>query len=402
MSAAALDWANLVIRWFHVIAGIWWIGSSLHFVTLDNSFRPPEEPRDGVDGETYMVHGGFYYLVEKRFMQAGKMPERLLWFKWEATFTWISGMLLLAVVYYFTGGSYLIDSKVADISLQTAVLASLGLVVGCWLLYDLVWQTVGKKSEQAGTILSLLGLVGLAYGLTHLFSGRAAFIHFGAVLGTLMVANVWIRILPGQSKMLQDALDGKTPDYSQGKYAKVRSVHNSYMTFPVIFMMISNHFPNTFGNEYNWIVLLLLFVLGGGIRHFQISEERGNPAYWVLVPAVLALGATVYMTYPKTAAPRTDIDPADLVPFSKIQPIIYQRCTPCHASEPFPPPGAKYTEPPNGVVMETPDQIKGMAAKIKAQAVDSAAMPLGNMTRITKEERELIGKWVDQYQGGGG
>ena len=396
MSGAVLDWANLLVRWFHVIAGIWWIGSSLYFVTLDNSFQPPEEERDGVDGETFMVHGGYYYLVEKRFMQPGKMPDRLLWFKWEATFTWISGMLLLAVVYYFTGGSYLIDPKVLDMSLQTAVLASLGLVIGCWLLYDLVWQTVGKKSEQAGTALSLVGLVGLAYGLTHLFSGRAAFIHFGAVLGTLMVANVWIRILPGQRKMLADALAGKTPDYSQGKFAKVRSVHNSYMTFPVIFMMISNHFPNTFGNEYNWIVLLLLFVVGGGIRHFQISEERGNPAYWVLVPALLALVATVGVTYPKKAATPAGIDAKDLVPFSKVQRIVYQRCTPCHASVPYPPTGAKYTEPPNGVILETAEQIKGLSAKIKAQAVDSRAMPLGNMTRITDDERETLGKWIDQ------
>ena len=398
MSGATLDWANVLIRWFHMIAGIWWIGSSLYFVTLDNSFKPPKEPRDGVDGETFMVHGGFYYLVEKRFMQPGKMPDRLLWFKWEATFTWISGMMLLAVVYYFTGGSYLIDSKVADISLQTAVLASLGLVVGCWLLYDLVWQTIGKKSERLGTALSLCGLVGLAYGLTHLFSGRAAFIHFGAVLGTLMVANVWIRILPGQRRMLADALNGKTPDYSQGKFAKVRSVHNSYMTFPVIFMMISNHFPNTFGNPYNWVILLLLFVVGGGVRHFQISEERGNPAYWVLIPAALALVATIAMTYPKTVVKNTDEQ--DLIPFTKVQAIVYQRCTPCHASKPYPPKGAKYTEPPNGVILETPEQIKGMANKIKLQAVDSGAMPLGNMTRITKEERQTLGQWVDQ-QGSG-
>lgn len=394
MSAAALDWANLLVRWFHVIAGIWWIGSSLYFVTLDNSFKPPKEPKDGVDGETYMVHGGFYYLVEKRFMQPGKMPERLLWFKWEATFTWISGMLLLAIVYYFTGGSYLIDSKVADITLQTAVMASLGLVIGCWLVYDLVWQTIGKKSEKVGTALSLCGLVGLAYGLTHLFSGRAAFIHFGAVLGTLMVANVWIRILPGQRRMLKDAMEGRTPDYSQGKYAKVRSVHNSYMTFPVIFMMISNHFPNTFGNQYNWIVLLLLFVLGGGVRHFQISEERGNPAYWVLVPAALALVATVFITKPKQTT--VTVAEADRIPITKVQAVIYQRCTPCHASKPYPPKGANYTSPPNGVVLESPEQIRGMAQKIKVQAVDSAAMPLGNLTRITKEERKILGDWINQ------
>ena len=378
-----------------MIAGIWWIGSSLYFVTLDNSFEPPKEPRDGVEGESFMVHGGFYYLVEKRLMQPGKMPEKLHWFKWEATFTWISGMFLLAVVYYFTGGSYLIDAKVADITLQQAVMLSLGLVVGCWLLYDFVWQTIGKKSESVGTALSLVGLVGLSYGLTQVFSGRAAFIHFGAILGTIMVANVWVRILPGQQKMLDDAMAGRTPDYSQGKFAKVRSVHNSYMTFPVLFMMISNHFPRTFGNEYNWIVALLLFIFGAGVRHFMITAERGKAATWVLAPAIIALAATMTMTYPKTKAP-VEGESADAVPFTEVQRVIYQRCTPCHASQPYPPPGAKYTEPPNGVVMETAEQINALSDKIHAQAVESAAMPLGNLTRITKEERELLGKWADQ------
>ena len=389
MSAVTLDWANLLIRWFHMIAGIWWIGSSLYFVTLDNSFEPPKEPRDGVEGESFMVHGGFYYLVEKRLMQPGKMPEKLHWFKWEATFTWISGMFLLAVVYYFTGGSYLIDAKVA------AVLLSLGLVVGCWLLYDFVWQTIGKKSESVGTALSLIGLVGLSYGLTQVFSGRAAFIHFGAILGTIMVANVWVRILPGQQKMLDDAMAGRTPDYSQGKFAKVRSVHNSYMTFPVLFMMISNHFPRTFGNEYNWIVALLLFIFGAGVRHFMITAERGKAATWVLAPAIIALAATVTMTYPKSQA-SSEGEPVDAVPFSEVQRIVYQRCTPCHASIPYPPPGAKYTEPPNGGVMETAEQINALSDKIQSQAVDSAIMPLGNLTRITKEEREILGKWAEQ------
>jgi len=284
---------------------------------------------------------------------------------------------------------------VADITLQQAVLLSLGLVVGCWLLYDFVWQTIGKKSESVGTALSLIGLVGLSYGLTQVFSGRAAFIHFGAILGTIMVANVWVRILPGQQKMLDDALAGRTPDYSQGKFAKVRSVHNSYMTFPVLFMMISNHFPRTFGNEYNWIVALLLFIFGAGVRHFMITAERGKAATWVLAPAIIALAATVTMTYPKSQA-SSEGEPADAVPFSEVQRIVYQRCTPCHASIPYPPPGAKYTEPPNGVVMETAEQINALSDKIQSQAVDSAIMPLGNLTRITKEEREILGKWAEQ------
>lgn len=399
MSAAVLDWANLLVRWFHVIAGIWWIGSSLHFVTLDNSFQPPKEPRDGVDGETFMVHGGFYYLVEKRFMQPGKMPERLMWFKWEATFTWLSGMTLLAIAYYFTGGSLLIDKEVADITLSQAIMLSLGTVLGCWVVYDLMWQTIGKKNETVGTALSIMGLVGVAYGLCHAFSGRAAFIHFGAILGTIMVANVWIRILPGQQKMLDDALAGKTPDYSQGKYAKVRSVHNSYMTFPVIFAMISNHYAATFGHQQNWIVLLLIFIFGAGIRHFQITHERGKTATWVLLPAALALAATVSMTWPKAAPTGGSQTPADQVPFWKVQAIVATRCTPCHATVPSQP-GYDISEAPKGVLLETPEQIRAQAQQIKQQSVTSRAMPFGNMTKITKEERETLGKWVDQQSGG--
>lgn len=395
MSAAALDWANLLIRWFHVIAGIWWIGSSLYFVWLDNSFEPPKEPRDGVDGETFMVHGGFYYLVEKRRMEPGKMPEKLHWFKWEATFTWISGMCLLAVVYYFTGnGSALIDKNVADLTVPMAVGASLALVIGCWLLYDLMWQTLGKANEKAGTALTILGVVGLAYGLTHLFSGRAAFIHFGAILGTIMVANVWVRILPGQQKMLDDAMAGRMPDYSQGKYAKVRSVHNSYMTFPVIFMMISNHYANTFGDPYNWIVILLLFILGAGVRHHQITSERGHPATWVLAPALLSLVALVVMTLPKQSSGAATAG-GDAVPFGQVLLIVNNRCTPCHASEPYHP-RYKITAPPKGFLLETPEQIKAQTQKIYEQAVKTRVMPFGNMTGMLPEEREILGRWIEQ------
>jgi uncharacterized membrane protein len=237
----------------------------------------------------------------------------------------------------------------------------------------------------------------LAYGLTHLFSGRAAFIHFGAILGTIMVANVWIRILPGQQKMLDDALAGRTPDYSQGKYAKVRSVHNSYMTFPVIFMMISNHYASTFGHQYNWIVILLLFVLGAGIRHHQITAERGHPARWVLVPALLSLLVLVAMTVPKK--PVAQAAGEDAVPFGQVQEIVYMRCTPCHATEPYHP-KYKITAPPKGMVLEAPDQIRQHMEKIHEQTVKTRIMPFGNMTGMTEEERQVLGRWIEQ-QGGG-
>ncbi|MGE0496101.1 MAG: urate hydroxylase PuuD [Vulcanimicrobiota bacterium] len=392
MNPTVLEWSGLLIRWFHMIAGIWWIGSSLYFVWLDNSFEPPKEARDGVEGETFMVHGGFYYLVEKRLMQPGKMPETLHWFKWEATFTWISGMLLLAVVYYLTGGAYLVDPQVADIGTGTAVVISLATVFLSWLVYDTLWQTLGKKSVPAGTAISLSLLLGLAYGLCHTFSGRAAYIHLGAILGTIMVANVWIRILPGQQKMLDDALAGQTPDYSQGKWAKVRSVHNSYMTFPVLFMMISNHYAQTFGDQQNWIVLILLMVFGAGIRHYMITHEQHRPANWVWVPVLASLGLMLWMTAPeKPAAAVTD--GGEQVHFSQVQTIISVRCLQCHSSSPS---DDVFTTAPNGVLFETPEQIRKLADRIKVRAVDSKAMPLGNKTNMTDEEREILGRWLAQ------
>lgn len=392
MNPTVLEWSGLLIRWFHMIAGIWWIGSSLYFVWLDNSFEPPKEARDGVEGETFMVHGGFYYLVEKRLMQPGKMPETLHWFKWEATFTWISGMLLLAVVYYLTGGAYLVDPQVANIGTGTAVIISLATVFLSWLIYDTLWQTLGKKSVPAGTALSLILLLGLAYGLCHTFSGRAAYIHLGAILGTIMVANVWIRILPGQQKMLDDALAGQTPDYSQGKWAKVRSVHNSYMTFPVLFMMISNHYAQTFGDRQNWIVLILLMVFGAGIRHYMITHEQHRPANWVWAPVLAALAIMLWMTAPeKPAAAATD--GGEQVHFSQVQTIISVRCLQCHSSSPS---DEVFTTAPNGVLFETPEQIRKQADRIKVRAVDSKAMPLGNKTNMTDEEREILGRWLAQ------
>ncbi len=391
MSPVVSEWLGLLIRWFHVIAGIWWIGSSLYFVWLDNSFEPPQEPRDGVEGETFMVHGGFYYLVEKRLMEPGKMPPKLHWFKWEATFTWISGMLLLSVVYYLSGGAFLVDRKVADISLPQAIAISLATVFLSWVVYDLLWQTLGKKSVPAATAVSIVLLVGLTYGLCHLFSGRAAYIHTGAVLGTLMVANVWIRILPNQQKMLDAALAGQTPDYSQGKYAKVRSVHNSYMTFPVLFTMISNHYAHTFGHDHNWVVLLLLVVFGAGIRHLMITHERHQTAYWVSAPVLASLAVLIWMTYPKAPAPVAS--EGSRVTMAEVQTVIANRCLACHSSQPSDP---VWKKPPLGVVLESPDQIRALAAKIQAQAVDSEAMPLANQTGMKAEERELLGRWIAQ------
>ncbi len=395
MSPLLIEWLNLLIRWAHLIFGIWWIGSSIYFVWLDNSFEPPKEPREGLDGEVYMVHGGFYYLVEKRLMQPGKMPDKLHWFKWEATFTWITGMMLLTVVYYLTGGSYLIDPKVRELTVPTAIGLSLAAVIGSWLIYDLIWQTLGKKNVPVGTALTLgLGVL-LSYGLCHTFSGRAAYIHMGAIMGTIMVANVWVRILPGQRRMLDDALAGKTPDYSQGKFAKVRSLHNSYMTYPVVFLMISNHFAMTFGDQYNWVIILLLTIFGAGIRHYHITAEKHQPARWVGIPVLLAFACLVVMTLPERPPQPAD-NGGEVVKFAEVHRIVSQRCTPCHSSEPS---DTVFTVAPLGMILETREQLIQYKDKIKSRAIDSNSMPLGNKTNMTDEERETLGRWLAQQNG---
>ncbi len=396
MSQELLEWFNLLIRWFHIIAGIMWIGSSLYFVWLDTSLAEAPPEKDDVEGELWMVHSGGFYLVEKKYIKPGRLPETLHWFKWEATFTWLSGILLLAVVYYGSDGAFLIDPSVKEMSLNTAIGYSLGTIVVSWLIYDYMWLWLGKKNELLAHFLSAVLLVALVWFFTHTFGGRAAFIHVGATLGTLMVANVWARILPAQQQMIDATDRGEVPDYSLGKAAKQRSMHNSYMTFPVLFMMVSNHFPGTFGNKMNWLILLLLFIFGAMMRHLMITFEAGDPAWWSGAVAICALLGTMYLTgLFNTEEQVADTSQKEVIPIAKVQMIVAQRCLPCHSSEPY---LAGYKEPPKGFVIETPDQLRKLAGKIKSQAVDTVTMPLGNMTNMTKEERETLGAWIDSLK----
>ncbi|NBY21043.1 hypothetical protein EBQ74_12575 [bacterium] len=286
------SWASYLLRWGHLIAGISWIGSSFYFIWLDKALTLPEKPKDGVEGEVWMVHSGGFYQVERRKIGPGQMPETLHWFKWEAAFTWITGVLLMAVVYYAGGGALLFDGSSSNSNVGQAILFSLLLLPLSWLVYDGLWNSkLGKKTEVA-TLLSFGLMVSLVYGLSKFFGGRAAYMHVGAIFGTIMVANVWMRILPAQQKMIDATKEGKQPDFSLSQKAKLRSVHNSYLTLPVLFLMLSNHYPMTYGSERNVLILLLLFVLGASARHYKITKEKVG-----VLPPILILVSIFGLAY---------------------------------------------------------------------------------------------------------
>lgn len=389
MSPELADWLNLGLRWFHVIAGISWIGSSFYFMWLDSHLAPPEQPRERVQGELWMVHSGGFYRVEKIAIGPGQMPRTLHWFKWEAALTWISGIFLLGVVYYLSGGVYLLDRRVSGLGVGGAIALSVGLLAVSWLVYDRLWDSPRGRSGPVAPAVSFLLVTGVAFGLTRLLSGRAAFIHVGAMLGTLMVANVWLRILPAQRQMIDATAMGQAPDFTLGARAKVRSVHNSYMTFPVIFLMLSNHYPGAYGHRLNWVVLGLLIVVGAGIRHLMIGEGRSRA--WTLAPVAAATAALLHMTAATPSPPATS--GGTRVPFSEVRAIIHQRCVACHSTVPS---DRTFGAAPAGVSLDTPESIQRLADRIKARVVTSQTMPLGNKTGLTPEERGLVGRWVDQ------
>ncbi|PIQ27779.1 hypothetical protein COW36_07665 [bacterium (Candidatus Blackallbacteria) CG17_big_fil_post_rev_8_21_14_2_50_48_46] len=394
MSAHLSEWLNLIIRWMHLIAGISWIGSSFFFMWMDSHLEEPKERNDrkkDVEGELWMVHSGGFYLVEKYLIKPGWVPETLHWFKWEATFTWITGFFLLGVVYYMSGGLYLIKPE-SGISSGVATLIGLGTLTFAWLIYDLSWKYLFANQAKMGAAISFALTMGVAWGLSQVFSGRGMFIHIGAMFGTLMVANVWMRILPAQQKMIDATKRGEVPDYTPGKRAKQRSVHNNYMTFPVLFIMLSNHFPSTYGNQYNWLILAGIIVCGAGIRHFM--NVKTPFSRFALVASVAGLFGLFFYTAPPSApAAQAGTPPAKTVAFEQVQTILQTRCVTCHSAHPT---DEVFKTAPLGAMFDSPAQIKGYADKIKARAVDAETMPLGNKTGMTKEERLVLRQWIDQ------
>jgi uncharacterized membrane protein len=392
MEAYFLDWLNLLVRWLHLITGIAWIGSSFYFIWLDNHLELPESPSDdekGVGGELWSVHGGGFYHAQKYRVAPAVLPRTLHWFKWEAYWTWLSGMFLLALIYWYSADIYLIDRQVANLSVTVAGGVALLFIVGGWLVYDLLCRSALGRHDGAlaGALLLFTGL--LAWGLCQLYSGRGAFIHFGAVLGTIMVANVFFIIIPGQRQMVDAAARGEKADPLPGIRAKQRSVHNTYFTLPVLFVMTSNHFAMTYHHEYNWLILLAISLAGALIRGYFVLRHKGraNPAPLYL--ALLVLAAVVVALAPRASAPaRAKLTVAD------IRPVIQARCTACHSATPT---HIAFPVAPAGVILDSDAQIVELADRIHQQTVVLRAMPIGNLTEISEDERQLIDAW---YRGG--
>jgi uncharacterized membrane protein len=376
------------------ITDIAWIGSSFYFVWLDNHLQPPKAEADrekGVGGELWSVHGGGFYHAQKYKVAPPALPETLHWFKWEAYTTWLSGMFLMLLVYWLGAGIYLVDPTVADIAPGTAVAISIAFIVAGWFVYDGLCRSplVDNGSLFAGILLVLSAL--LAWGLCQVFGGRAAFIHFGAVLGTIMAANVFFVIIPGQRQMVAAAERGEMPDPGPGIRGKQRSVHNTYFTLPVLFTMISNHFAMTYSHEFNWAILVAISVAGALVRVYFVARHSGRAS-----PLPLVIAGLLLLILAVAIAPRQTAANAGSVDFDAVRTVVHQRCTTCHAALPTHP---GFQAAPAGVVLETDRQIAAEALRIHQQTVVTRVMPIGNLTGITEDERALLDRW---YRAGAG
>lgn len=390
MSPAVQEWLNVVVRWAHVIAAIMWIGDSFLFMWLDSQLRKPDRKLEGdVVGELWMAHsGGFYEVVKRKSLQA--LPPQLHWFKWESYTTWITGFLLLIVVYYMGGRAMMVDAG-SSLSHEAAVGISLGLLAGTVVLYDLLCRTPLVKDGRVFGVVGLALAVGAAYGISRYFTPRAAFLQVGAMLGTLMASNVFFRIIPAQKHMLAATREGRPVDTSYGARAKQRSTHNHYLTLPVLFTMLSNHFPGLYGHERPWAILGLLFVAGAGAKYVMNFRTRSHPV--VLAGTAAAFGAVVVMTAPKAIAIDPSYAEGPKVSFATAQTIVQTRCVTCHAEKPTNP---SFVAAPSGVMLDTPERIASYAPRLFVRAVQTKTMPLGNLTFMTDEERRLLGAWVAQ------
>src|SRR6266481_3626471 len=397
MSPYVIDWLSLLGRWVHLITGIAWIGASFYFVWLDNHLLPPTDEllsRKGVGGELRAVHGGGFYNAQKYRVAPQVLPASLHWFYWEAYSTFLSGFFLLGLLYYAQAEIYLIDPRVAHLSKPAAIAIGVAVIVGGWLIYDALCRSVLKQRDTwLAAVLALL-FSAAAFALCRLFSGRGAFIEFGALLGTIMVANVFFVIIPGQREMVRAKREGRDPDPEAGLRGKLRSVHNTYFTLPVLFTMISNHYAMTFGAHYNWLVLIALCAAGVLIRVYFVARhkrhERGgktSPTSALLGLAVLA--ATAAALAPPPTSPAAAADPS-ITRFEAIQHIVALRCAPCHAAAPTQP---GFATAPKGLLLDSPEAILAHVSVIAPQ-VATNAMPIGNLTGMTDMERAQLLDWI--------
>ena len=395
MEAYLLDWANLLLRWLHVISGVAWIGASFYFVMLDNSLTQPVKRSDsdkGVSGELWAVHGGGFYHSQKYKVgpKGEPLSDNLHWSKWEAYTTWFSGMALLVIIYWFGANTYLIDQQVMPMSATMAITISGCVLVAGWLIYNKLCKVLANKDTLLTAIILLL-IIATDWALFQAFSARAAYLHVGAMMGTIMVFNVMIHIIPGQKKVVAQIRAGEEPDSAPGIIGKQRSVHNTYFTLPVLFIMISGHYPITYGNEHGWLVLAFVMMAGVLIRQFFVLRHRGLVLWWLPVIGIIILLALIWVLRPSTEGIDNTASVA-IVSDAQVTQVIAARCTVCHAVSPT---QAGFSAPPLGLVLESSEQIALNAEKV-ATSVQSHYMPLGNLTGMTNEERLIISTWYRQ------
>jgi uncharacterized membrane protein len=376
-----IDWLDLVLRWLPVIAGIVWIGTSFYFVALDNHLDPPQRPEDaeaGVAGESWEIHGGGFYLVQKFKVAPKELPEPLHWFKWEAYTTWLSGFALLCVLYYVDANLNLIDADVSD---GWGIAISVALLAVAWLVYDGLCRVLRNEFVLAAVLVALITVT--AYGLSLLYTDRAVWLQLGAMLGTIMAANVLFVIIPAHWELVRAKEQGREPDPAPGIRAKQRSVHNNYLTLPVLVAMLGDHFAFAYGYEDGWLVLVCLMLVGAWIRVFFNLRHAGRTIWWIPVTAAAALAAiAVWIRPPDTGA----ASPGPPVTIAQVKGVVDRRCITCHSG----------SSAPRGIRLETADEIAAQAQAIERVAVQTKVMPLGNATKMTDAERTLLGRWIRQ------
>lgn len=404
--ALLMEWLEFAVRWLHVITAIAWIGSSFYFIALDLGLHRDRDLETGADGEEWQVHGGGFYHIQKYLVAPKNMPDGLVWFKWESYSTWLSGFALLALVYYLGGEMYLIDPAVLDIAVWQGVAISVASLAFGWVVYNQLCKTFVNANQTVLMVALFVVLVGMALFYTNVFSGRAALLHLGAFTATIMSANVFFIIIPNQKIVVADLIAGKAPDPMFGKIAKQRSTHNNYLTLPVIFLMLSNHYPLAFASEYNWLIASLIFLMGVTIRHYfnTVHARKGNPTWTWAVTVILFIlvawlsSAPLYDWEEEEAKAWTPMAEryAAAESFEEVHDVVIGRCSMCHAAEPV---WDGLLWPPKGVMLETPQQIALQAEAIYVQSGVTHAMPPANLSGISEEERALIRTWFRSVDG---
>jgi uncharacterized membrane protein len=383
MEAYFLEWLTLLARWAHIVVGIAWIGASFYFIWLDDHLEAAKDP--AFAGELYAIHGGGFYRAQKYRLAPPELPNTLHWFKWEAYWTWITGFVLLVLVYYLSAELYLIDPAVMKLSPAAAIGIGLASLVIGLAVYEGLCRSPLARNEVVFALILFLVLALAAWGLTQVFSGRGAFIHFGAILGTIMAANVAHVIIPGQRELVRAKQEGRQPEERFALAGKQRSVHNTYFTLPVIFTMISGHHAFTFGQRWNWLVLIAMTLAGALIRLWFVARHKGRAPAWTLVLGLILVGVVMVMLVPRPQAT------AETVRFSEVKQVLDLRCLSCHAEKPT---FQGLAEAPKGVKLDTPERINAQRFQIHQQTVLSRAMPPGNLTAMTDDERALLDRWV--------